>query len=71
MVELLEGVHVELPVRLDRGAVEEPLALHVERVVLELVTIGPRKSIRFCSGSLDRLTKMNPAHTSQCTGTSP
>ncbi|MER5899529.1 hypothetical protein ABT150_05295 [Streptomyces mirabilis] len=36
------------------------------------VIIGPRNSGRVCSGFVfARLTKTNPAHTSQCTGSRP
>ena len=36
MVKLLEGVHVDLPVAVDRGAVVPALALFLEGVALEL-----------------------------------
>ena len=35
------------------------------------VIMGPRNSVSVCSGSLAKFTKMNPCHTSQCTGTRP
>jgi hypothetical protein len=68
VVELLEGVHEELPVAPDGRAIEEALGFS-NGYPSNAVIIGPRNSVSVWLGSGARFTKMNPAHTSQCTET--
>ena len=72
VVELHEGVREDLPVgpALDPEGV--PVGHLVERIVLDArAASGPRNSRSDWLGSAAKFTKMNPANTSQCTGTSP
>ena len=55
VVELLEGVHIELPVRSDLGAVEPALGLLVERVVLQLRHVGAEEVDQVLLGLLRQI----------------